>query len=205
MEIIDYIKKYPLREFRKGDILLSEGQQSARLFALVHGYIKVTSIHDDGSEKLLWIEGRYDIAPTEKLFSLSGELSFFYTALSDGSYYDIDKSEFIAKAKADPAFMAEVANSMSDHYDDLLKRVDSIGQTSIREKLVATLRYIAERFSASDQVDLFELGLKLTHSDIAAMIGSTRETTSLELHALKDAGLIDYDRTKFIVNLSKMT
>ena len=205
MEIIDYIKKYPLREFHKGDILLSEGQQSARLFALVHGYIKVTSIHDDGSEKLLWIEGRYDIAPTEKLFSLSGELSFFYTALSDGSYYDIDKSEFIAKTKADPTFMAEVANSMSDHYDDLLKRVDSIGQTSIREKLVATLRYIAERFSASDQVDLFELGLKLTHSDIAAMIGSTRETTSLELHALKDAGLIDYDRTKFVVKLSKMT
>jgi CRP/FNR family transcriptional regulator len=204
MEIIDYIKQFPLREFRKGDILLSEGQKATRLFALVKGYVKVTSLQDNGTKQLIWIEGRYDIAPTEHLFSAQKELSFFYTALTDGSYYDIDKADFIAHAKKTPALMAEIAVNMSEHYDDLMNRINSVGQTSVRAKLMATLKYIAERFSAGDVVDLHESGLKLTHNDFASMVGSTRETVSIELHGLMKDGYIEYDRMKFKVYLEKL-
>lgn len=205
MEIVDYIKQFPLRTFRKGDVLLSEGQKATRLFAIVQGFVKVTSLQESGSEKLLWIEGRYDVAPTEHFFSLSKELSFYYTALTDGSYYDVDKAEFIAYAKKTPPLMTEIALNMSEHYDDLMNRIDSVGQVSIRNKIVATLCYIAERFSAGDTVDLHAIGLKLTHSDFAAMVGSTRETVSIELHALMTEGYIEYDRTKFIVHLSLLS
>jgi CRP-like cAMP-binding protein len=203
MEIVDYIKQFPLRTFHKGDLLIGEGQQITHLFALVTGFVKVTSIQESGSEQLLWIEGRYDIAPTEHLFSMSRGVSFYYTALTDGSYYDIDKAAFIAFAKQTPSLMAEIAVNMSEHYDDLLHRIDSVGQTSVRAKLIATLKYIAERFSASDVVDLHEIGLKLTHGDVAAMVGSTRETVSIELNHLMKQGMITYDRTKFIIDLNK--
>jgi len=204
MEIVDYIKQFPLREFKKGDMLLAEGQQTARLFALVKGFVKVTSIQESGNEQLLWIEGRYDVVPTEHLFSLSRTVSFYYTALTDGTYYDIDKASFIKFAKETPAFMSEVAVNMSEHYDDLMNRLNGIGQTSVRAKLVSTLRYVAERFSADETVDLYQLGLKLTHSDFAAMVGSTRETVSIELHTLMSEGYIEYDRTKFTIYLSKI-
>lgn len=204
MEIISYIKQFPLRTFRKGDILLSEGQPSKHLYALVGGYVKATSIQENGSEQLLWIEGRYDVVPTEHFFSLTKELSFFYTALSDGTYYEVDKAAFIAHAKQTPTLMSEIAMSMSAHYDDLMHRIDSVGQTSVRSKVIATLQYIAERFSADDQVDLYKIGLKLTHNDVAAMVASTRETISIELHLLMKEGYITYDRTKFIVHLSKL-
>jgi CRP/FNR family transcriptional regulator len=69
--------------------------------------------------------------------------------------------------------------------------------------LIATLHYLAQRFSADDTVDLYLLGLRLTHQDIAKMIGSTRETTSLELQRLQRDGYISYDRTRFIVHVSK--
>lgn len=205
MEIVDYIKQFPLRTFRKGDILLTEGQKATRLFAITQGFIKVTSLQESGAEKLLWIEGRYDVAPTEHLFSLTKELSFYYTALTDGSYYDVDKTAFIKHARATPELMAEIALNMSEHYDDLMNRIDSVGQVSVRSKLIATLCYIAERFSAGDIVDLHSIGLKLTHSDYAAMVGSTRETVSIELHSLMSEGYIEYDRTKFIVHLNKLS
>lgn len=204
MEIVEYIKNFPLRTFSKGDILFSEGEQTNRLFAIVKGYVKVTSIQENGSEQLLWLEGRYDIAPTEHLFSFGKQLSFYYTALTDGAYYDIDKPEFISYAKKTPELMSEIAVNMSEHYDDLMNRIDSIGQSSVRSKLVATLRYIVERFSAGDTVDLYELGLKLTHGDFAAMVASTRETVSIELHSLMDDGYISYDRSKFVVYLDKI-
>lgn len=203
MDIVEYVRNRPLKQFSKGEIILSEGDVIDTLYAIRSGYCKVSSIDEGGNEHMLWIAGRYDIIPTERLFSARSPLQFFYTALSDIEVYQIDKAEFIAKAKADVGLMSEIAASMSAHYDDLLSRVNSAGHNSVREKLIATLRYVAERFSAQQTVDLYSLGLHLTHKDIAEMIGSTRETTSLELKRLNTEGCITYDRTQFIVNLDR--
>jgi len=204
MESITFIKQFPVVTFRKGEVLLSEGQPSTSLFAIQTGFVKVTAIDESGVENLLWIEGRYDTVPTEKFFSLRDTVQFYYTALSDGAYYDIDKKAFLEFARSNPDFMAEIATNMSSHYDDLLLRINSIEQVSVQKKLVATLRYVAEKLSANNVVDFTEAGLRLTHSDLAAMVGSTRETVSLELQKLKTNGLIYYDKASFVVYLDKL-
>jgi CRP/FNR family transcriptional regulator, cyclic AMP receptor protein len=204
MEAIEFIQNFPIKRFTKGEILLREGETSDTLLAVRSGYIKVTSISDAGVERLLWIAGRYDMAPTEQLFSVRGPLQFFYTALSDGEVYQINKAKFLTYAKQTPALMTEIATSMSNHYDDLLNRIDSIEQTTVRDKLIQTLCYLAARFSADDSVDIHALGLRLTHNDIADMIGSTRETTSLELAKLRDENGISYDRTHFVINMQRL-
>lgn len=203
MEAVEFVKEYPVKHFQKDEIILSEGDISDTLLAIRSGYVKVTSIDEEGNERMLWIAGRYDIVPTERLFSLRRPLQFFYTALTDGELYEIKKSAFLARAKDDMTLMTEIATSMSGHYDDLLSRVNTIGQNNVHDKLVATLRYVAQRFSADESVDLYQLGLHLTHKDLADMIGSTRETTSLELQRLRAAEIIDYDRTRFVVHTGK--
>jgi CRP-like cAMP-binding protein len=204
MESIEFIRQFPIQKFVKGEILMSEGETADTLLALRSGFIKVTSISDSGVERLLWIAGRYDIAPTEQLFSTRGLLKFFYTALTDGEVYMVHKAQFLAYAKQSPQLMSEIATSMSVHYDDLLSRIDSIEQTTVRDKLIQTLCYLAGRFSADESVDIYQIGLKLTHSDIADMIGSTRETTSLELAKLREQYGVDYDRTKFVIHTERL-
>lgn len=204
MDIVDYVKKCPTRHYAKGETIFNAGTISDTLLAIRDGYIKVTSIDESGNERMLWIAGRYDIIPTERLFFLRYPLQFFYTALSDCEVYEMNKADFLAKAKTDDALMTEVAMSMSAHYDDLLSRVSTIDQNSIHEKLIATLHYIAKRFSAEASVDLYKLGLHLTHKDFAEMIGSTRETTSVELQKLRQSGSITYSRTEFIVHTDKL-
>jgi CRP-like cAMP-binding protein len=204
MDTIAYIKQFPVVSFEKGDVLLGEGQDSTSLFAIRTGFVKVTSLDEDGTEKLLWIEGRYDTVPTEKLFSLRETIQFYYTALSDGSYYDIDKKSFLEFARNNNDLMSEIAINMSSHYDDLLVRVDAIGYTSVQKKLISTLSYVAKKLSADATVDLVEAGLRLTHSDLAAMVGSTRETVSLELQKLKKSGMINYDKSRFVVHVDKL-
>jgi CRP/FNR family transcriptional regulator len=99
----------------------------------------------------------------------------------------------------------EIAVAMSGHYDDLLHRLNSLEQTSIRGRLIHTLHYLATRFSAENAVDLFTLDLRLTHQDIAEMIGATRETTSVELQKLRLDDLISYDRSSFIVHVDRLS
>lgn len=199
-DLVEAIKQFPLRTFAKGESILHAGQPADTLYAIRHGFAKVDSISSNGSQQLIWIASRYDIIPTESLFRTRGELHFFYTALTDLEVYAIPKKDFLVMCGKDPAVMREIAISMSAHYDDLLIRLRSVEQSSIREKLIYTLHYIATRFSSEPVVNLGELGLKINHQDIGQMIGATRETTAIELKRLKDEGLIDYTRSNFSIN-----
>ena len=201
MSTIDFIKHFPIRTFTKGEQLLGEGDVADSVLAIQTGFIKISSLNNDGSERLLWIAGRYDLAPTEELFSPRGKINFYYTALTAGSAYVINKKDFIAYAKQSPELMLEIATNMSAHYDDLLRRLNSVEQTAIKNKLLHTLSYLAERFSADSNVDLYKLGLKLTHQDIADMVGATRETTSIELQKIRALGLISYDRSSLVIHV----
>lgn len=204
MNIVEYIRQFPVREFQRGELLLQKGDASVNLMAIREGFIKVTSISSNGVERLVWIAGRYDIAPTEQLFSRRGATRFFYTALTDGSYFEIDKTKFIDIANKEPVLMAEIAKNMSLHYDDFLQRVDAVDTATVKERLMRTLCYLAERLSADETVDLYAYGLKLSHSDLAAMIGSTRETTSLTLSELRKDDLIQYSRQMLTVAVDKI-
>lgn len=204
MDSVDYIKQLPLRSFTAGEALLQKGDDLSFIMAIREGYIKVSSISDAGMERLIWIAGRYDFAPVEQLFTKHATARFFYTALTDGTYYEVNKSALIENADMFPSVMAEIARGMSEHYDDFLQRVDAIDGLTVRERLMKTLVYIAQRFSAGDTVDLIREGLHITHQDLANMIGSTRETTSYALNELRLSKLIDYDRKRFVIHVDQL-
>jgi CRP/FNR family cyclic AMP-dependent transcriptional regulator len=198
------IKQFPLRSFQKGASILQAGQPADTLYAIRNGFAKIDSLSNNGNQQLIWIAGRYDIIPTESLFRKHGELLFYYSALTELEAYEIPKTAFLEMSEQNPLFIKEIAQSMSGHYDDLLVRLRSVEQSTVREKLIYTLHYIGSRFSGDSVVRLSELGLHISHQDIARMIGATRETTAIELKQLKDAGLIDYSRTEFIIYTDKL-
>lgn len=204
MDLVNYIKNFPLKDFHHGEVLVQKGDAGTHLMIIRDGFIKVSSISSNGMERLVWIAGRYDIAPTEQLFSKHGEMRFFYTALTDGSFYEIDKSALLKLADDQPTVMSEIAKGMASHYDDFLQRVDAVGTATVKERLTRTLCYLAERLSADSHVDLYEYGLKLSHHDLAAMVGSTRETTSLMLAELRKEKLIHYSRQKLTIYVDKL-
>lgn len=204
MDIVSYIQNFPVKNFRRGELLLQKGDLSNQLMAIREGFVKVTSINANGIERLVWIAGRYDVAPTEQLFSKHSEVQFFYTALTDGSFYEMDKADLLSIASKDSAIMAEIAKNMSLHYDDFLKRVDAVDSATVKERLMRTLCYLAERLSADSAVDLFEYGLKISHQDLSSMIGSTRETTSVTLSELRNENLVQYSRQNLTVYVDKI-
>jgi CRP-like cAMP-binding protein len=200
MDIISYIKSFPVRTFSRDEILVASGEANDTLLAIREGFVKVTALDDVGRQKLLWIAGRYDIVPVEQLFSKRA-VHYFYSGFTDGSAYVMDKSSLLDHMDDHPHVMTEIAHGLSEHYDDLLMRVNAVEQSDIRAKLLHVVRNICLKFSSSDTAHLHEIGLNLTHQDLADMIGSTREAVSLEMAKIKSDGLIDYTRSTFIVNM----
>jgi CRP-like cAMP-binding protein len=75
----------------------------------------------------------------------------------------------------------------------LERRVESLVFKDVRQRLVEFLVEIAqERGKALE--GRTELELKLTHKDIASLIGTSRQTVTSLLNELREEGLIDFDR-----------
>lgn len=204
MEAVNFIQSYPHRTYQKGDPLVQLHDSADHIYAIRDGFVKVTALDDSGRQKLLWIAGRYDIVPIENLFS-HGETRYFYTCFSETTVYVIPKNEFIKHATRNAAFMAQVARGLSEHHDDLLDRMNALEQSDVHSKLLFILNNLCEKFDTSPVVKLHELGLGLTHQDVADMIGATRETTSIELKRLRDEGLVDYSRSEFTIFYDKIS
>jgi len=199
MDIIDYIKSFPVRQFTKDEVLLSADEQTSEILIIREGIVKASSLDEAGRQKLLWIAGRYDIVPTEHLFAHTTTTQYFYTAYCDGSAYVVDKKSFLEKASDDAKVMSQIARGLSEHHDDLLSRLNSVEQSDVRSKILHSLYGICVKFASSDVVHLHELGLNLTHQDIADMVGATREAASIELKKLRDERLVKYSRSSFTV------
>lgn len=168
------------------------------------GYVKSLSTHDDGSQRIIWIAGRYDIVPSETFFSSRPKTQYEYIALSAGSGYRVEKKYFHDETKDNIAVQGQIANAFSDHYDLLLEHIDAINQPTVRLKIANALYSLTARFSSETECDIYRLGIELTHQDIADLVGATRESVSLELKQLMNERRINYTRSKFIIDTEKL-
>lgn len=203
MDFISYVKTLPIRYFAKDELLLASGDPSETFLAIREGYIKATSTEESGRQRLLWIAGRFDIAPLERFFTHK-PLQYDYVGYSDGSGYEITKSKLHELLQAQPNAALEVARGLSEHFDDVSERLSAIGQADVRRKLLHTVFSLATKFSSLEYVELHAIGLNLTHQDLADMIGASREVVSVELKKLKAEGFIDYTRSTFSVDTAKI-
>lgn len=201
MDIVSYIKSFPVRSFSKDEVLIATGDANDTLLAIREGFIKVTALDDAGRQKLLWIAGRYDMVPVEQLFS-TRPINYFYSGYGDGSAFVMDKAGLLAHLDEQPQVMTEIARGLSEHYDDLLMRMNAVEQSDIRSKLLHIIYNLCVKFSSSKTVELHVMGLNLTHQDLADMIGSTREGVSLEMAKIREEGLVEYTRSTFIVHMN---
>lgn len=203
MGLIEYVKTLPVRNFGKDELLLASGDASDTFFAVRDGFIKATTTDDNGRQRLLWIAGRYDIIPLERFFTRK-ILQYDYVGYSEGSAYVISKDALLAMIKENPSAAIEIARGLSEHFDDVSERLSAIGKADVKSKLLHTLYNLSLKFSSADVVELHSVGLNLTHQDLADMIGASREVVSVEISKARAEGYVDYSRSTFTVNVTKI-
>ena len=79
----------------------------------------------------------------------------------------------------------------------LMKRMEFLVFDSAYKKTILLLLYYVKNFS-DDKVK-GKLLIPLTHREIAAWIGTTRETASLQIETLKKKNLIEYHRRYILI------
>lgn len=192
-----------LRTFRKGSILLYQGEAPRMAYVIKAGDVKVYTINEAGEEQIATFHSKGDIFPTSWIFGNSQTTLYYYETFSNCEILTLPRELLLEHLyKAD--HMRSTNDYFVKNYTGLLMRVTALEQSRAREKIMFTLYYLLYRYGREIKPNLFEVELPLTHSSIASLVGLTRETTTTELNKLKKEDIIDYSRKMLTVDKAKL-
>ena len=189
------------RQFAKKRTILFQGEIPRSAMVLESGLVKVYGITTGGDQRTVTLLSAGDIFPVECVFDKSRVCLYYYEALTDCTVLSLPKSEFAAALESNPALKDQIFQAYMAHYTSATMHIYALEHSHAHEKLVYILQYLVARFGEKQSNGLTKIELRLSHQDIAEMVGLTRETTAVELHRLKDKGLIDYQRFSYYVNV----
>lgn len=186
-----------VRSFDRGSLIYMPAEPGEAVFLVIAGRVKLYHLTPDGKQTLLAL-----IEPGE----MFGELAVF----------DGDQREEFAEAMLASKILRiprqSVQDLMSQHADVAVgvtklmgfrrqrfeRRLKSLLFRSNRERLVHLLLELADQYGVRTPEGV-RLKIKLSHQDMASIIGSTRETVTVVLGELQSEGLVAIERRQVIL------
>lgn len=175
---------YPNRTliFEQGDI--------GRLVYLVKtGKVRIARVTEDGKEITIAILGPGDLFGEELLFC-EAVRSTFATCLEDSLLCMARAGDLYGLLTRHPVLAINVAKYLQEQRDDAMSIVEDLAYLKVPERLLKLFERLALEFGVvSTEGTLIDV--QLTHANIASLVGSTRETVSLEMMHLARDGRIE--------------
>jgi CRP/FNR family transcriptional regulator len=195
--------KSRMKQFKKGETIYFSHSDVQQIFFLKKGKVKLYKTDVSGKEIVFAI-----LKDRECFGSLSPlevpTINEFAEAMEDTMVCVIDKNIFFSYIEDKPTIVLRLNKLLSLKIYELEMMLEELTFKTVLERAVSLFVKLNAKFGI--QFNGYKMiNINLTHNDIAAMIGSTRESTTVALNTLKHQGLIDSRKKKIIIkDLSKL-
>jgi CRP/FNR family transcriptional regulator len=159
------------------------------------GNIRISRITPDGKEVTVAILGAGDIFGEETLFA-KGQRTTVATTVGQALVCTARADELFELLSRDPELALNVAKIVHDRLDDASATIEDLAYAKVADRLI----HLFERLAAEHGIETSEgtrIDVRLTHADIASLIGSTRETVTVELANLARDGRLSSEHGTF--------
>jgi CRP/FNR family cyclic AMP-dependent transcriptional regulator len=199
-------QKFPIRSFKRGQLLIFQGEVPRYGYVLKDGIIKEYDISSQGNEQTTWLINRYEVFPFPWLIGAANIASYYYETASDCKLYVLDRQSYLKLINDDHEFLLGELTNQAKKEMYQTRRLAAILNIKAKAKLVNTFQYLVETYGKLLKDGLVEINIPLTHQDIANLTGLTRETVSKEIGLMKKSGLvvIPTNRSIYAINISKL-
>ena len=182
------------RTYPKNTIIISEGDDSDSLYAILSGKVKVFLSDDDGREIII------NILDAGQHF---GELALLDDSPRSASVMTIEETKLAVISKSafedcltkNPILALKIIRELSARLRNLTQNVKSLALMDVYGRVARTLLDMAEPIG-----DKLEIKQKLTQRDIASMVGASREMVSRILKDLSTGVYITIQNKTITIN-----
>ncbi len=183
-------------------VISTPDDTTERMFILKKGKVRIYKLSPDGKMITLAILKDGDVFGALSMIK-GGSPKVYAEALEESYVCAIKQEAFyqVVKEMPDVAFkLIEMINQKlldaQDHIEDLVFR-------GVPARIASVIIKLAEQFGVDVKTGV-RIDLKITHQELADMVGSTRETVTVVLNNFKNEGLIDISE-KHVTLLDRQT
>lgn len=189
-----------MQHIPKKGVLYFPSEPSDSIFILKEGRVKISRFTADGKEMILSI-----INPGELFgeLAITGQEEREETAevLEDAVVCIISLDDMRNLMQSIPSLNAEILKRLGSRLKKVQNRLEAMICKNTEQRIRALLREMAEehgRMIAGDPKQVV-IKLSISHSDIAKLTASCRQSVSMLLRELEKQDLIKYDRKRIYI------
>lgn len=181
-----------IRRFARKEIIYFPRDKGTTVLVLLEGRVKIKTVTPEGKEAILAF-----IEPGEMFGELAlvdeKERGDFAEAALASTVCAIPRESMLSVIATHPNTAIRVTKMMGLRQQRIENRVKNMLFRSFRDRVAALLIELAERYG-NQNGEHVEIGLRLSHQEIASLIGATRETVTILLGELQSEGYIRVKR-----------
>ena len=183
------------RQWRKGSQIISEGDEGDAIYLVLSGKVKVVLYGEEGREIVLSIMKEGDIFGEMALFD--GEpRSANVEAIEDAECFVIRGDNLLKYIKNHPAVALNFLSHLSRRLREADRKIGGLALLDVCGRIAHTLLGIANAGNGIQGKGVVTIE-RLTHEEIAAMIGSSREVVSRALKKMVQEGYVKIEKERF--------
>ena len=185
------------RRYPRGKTIFSEGDPSDAFYILKDGLVKLISLSEKGTETILHI-----LKPDEifgELFLSEQERALTAVAVEDVVATVISTEAFQQLLASVPTLALNFTRLLSKRLAVVEKGQAESSHTWSYHRLAKVLLHLSEKHGEEAATGTL-VKLRLTHEDLANLIGTSRETVTTQLNRFKRMGLLSRRGREFVVN-----
>jgi CRP/FNR family cyclic AMP-dependent transcriptional regulator len=186
-----------MRAFKRGNIIYFPDDPGRSVLVLLRGRVKIKSLTAQGKETILAFIDEGEIFGELALFD--GEARQEYAEAVETSQVLVIPTEdihWLLERRPDVAL--SITKLLGLRRRRIENRLRNILFCSIRERIIHLLLELVETHGRLLPIG-WEIGLRLSHQDLANLIGATRETVTLGLGQLRSEQYIRVSRQRIII------
>ncbi|MFG0334705.1 MAG: Crp/Fnr family transcriptional regulator [Maioricimonas sp. JB049] len=185
------------KQYARGSLIYMPAEAGESVFLLTSGRIKLYHITAEGKQAVLAL-----IDPGELFGELTvfdgGDREEFAEAMEKSTLIRIPRAEITRLIEEHASVAVGVTRLMGLRRRRIERRLKSLLFRSNRERLIHLLMELAEKYGRRSP-DGVTLGIKLSHQELASIIGSTRETVTVVLGELQNERSLIIKRRQIIL------
>lgn len=201
-KLTEFFSKYPLKKFKKGQVLFEPSEDFGGIYFVKSGYLRVYDIGKDGKESGIQL-----FKPLYFLSLISAKTGIknrhYIEAMTPVEAWLMPKDEFEKHVKAEPELYTEVCQALMEKFVDLTSYISRLVSGDAYTKVAGLIYSMASEYGVTKGKTV-TIKFKITHKLIATFTGLTRETVTLQMLKMEKDGLIDNDRRQIVVQDMKV-
>ena len=190
-------EKVQLAEVRRRRVVYLPGDPGAAVYFVNGGRVKISKVTRDGKELTLAYRGPGDIFGELVLID-GGPREEMAEAMENALITEIDRVEFERLLQRESMISCRLIKIVAERRREVENKIETLMFKDVNAKLAELLLRLAVEFGVDDERGTL-IALKITHQEMANLIGSTRETVSLTLSQFKRRALIETEGRKVIL------